>query len=89
MEMTDARAPEQKAQTQAAALTDARLANTMEQERLAEEKRLQAANQFSPEKPKRVDARVKKSRSGDTEIPAGDMRETPKKTSSKKAKKRA
>ncbi|HSO44628.1 MAG TPA: hypothetical protein VLQ47_03825 [Rhodoferax sp.] len=45
MDLSDARLPEQKKQTDAAALNDARLANIMEQERLAEEQRLLAAHQ--------------------------------------------
>jgi len=49
MEFNDARLPEQKLQTEAAALNDARLANTMERERLAEEERLLAGNRPSPQ----------------------------------------
>lgn len=49
MELNDARLPEQKLQTEAAALNDARLANIMEQERLAEEQRLLAGNRPLPQ----------------------------------------
>lgn len=48
MELNDARLPEQKLQTDTAAITDARLANTMEQERLAEEQRQLAINRPLP-----------------------------------------
>lgn len=49
MNLSDARRPEQKKQTEAAAINDARLANIMEQERLAEEQRLLAGNQPLPQ----------------------------------------
>ena len=49
MDLSDARQPEQKKQTEAAAITDTRLANTMAQERLAEEQRLLAGNQPLPQ----------------------------------------
>ena len=43
-DLSDTRQKEQREQTQAAAQNDARLANTLEKERLAEEKRQLAAN---------------------------------------------
>jgi hypothetical protein len=89
VDMSDARAPEQKAQTQAATLTTAKIANAMEQGRLAEEKRLLAINQSSSEKPKRVNARPKKTSANDAEIPAIKTKKTPEKKSAKKVKKPA
>ncbi|WP_296490144.1 hypothetical protein [Rhodoferax sp.] len=88
MDLSDARQPEQKTQTQAAALTDARLAKTMEQDRLAEEKRLLAANQAPPEQPKRVDASKEQKTSG-AEIAESGKKKVPKKKSRKKGKKPA
>ena len=92
LDLSDVRQPEQKTQTQEAAQTDARLAKTMEQDRLAEEKRLLAANQANPtgtpEKPKRVDA-SKKQNVSDTEISESDMPRVWRKKSRKKAKKPA
>ena len=92
LDLSDARQPAQKAQTQEAALTDARLAKTMEQERVAEEKRQLAANQANssgtPEQTKRVDAR-KKQEVSDAEIAESDMQRVPRKKSRKKAKKPA
>lgn len=92
LDLNDARQPAQKAQTQEAALTDARLAKTMEQERVAEEKRQLAANQANssgtPEQTKRVDAR-KKQEVSDTEIAESDRQRVPRKKSRKKAKKPA
>ncbi|MBE0473454.1 hypothetical protein [Rhodoferax sp.] len=49
LELNDARLPEQKLQTDAAAITDARLANAMAQQRLAEEQRQLANNQPVPQ----------------------------------------
>jgi len=49
LELNDARLPEQKLQTDAAAITDARLANAMAQQRLAEEQRQLAINQPLPQ----------------------------------------
>lgn len=49
LDLSDPRLPEQKKQTDAAAINDARLANTMERERLAEEQRLLAGNQPIPQ----------------------------------------
>ena len=72
MDLSDARQPEQKKQTEAAAIADARLANTMAQERLAEEQRLLKSNQPPPpsasgatadEQVKTVSAGKKRSRS--------------------------
>jgi len=92
LDLSDARQPEQKTQTQEAAQTDARLAKTMEQDRLAEEKRLLAANQANPtglpEQPKRIDA-SKKENVSDTEIAESDMQRVPRKKSRKKTKKPA
>jgi len=91
MDLADARKPEQKAQTQAATLTDARLAKTMEQERLAEEKRLLAANQATPpgipEQPKRAQSGNKKPTTIEADVPVSEKQEVSKKKSGKKGKK--
>jgi hypothetical protein len=51
LQLKDARQPEQKQQTDAAAAQTARLAHTMEQTRVAEEKRLRAGQQSLPSMP--------------------------------------
>ena len=90
MDLSDARLPEQKKQTDAAAINDARLANIMEQERLAEEQRLLAGNQPLPQsaasvpakaqtkssnkKAKRSKSKAKKAGTGDAAIKATENR---------------
>lgn len=64
MDLSDARQPEQKKQTEAAAINDARLASIMEQERLAEEQRLLAGIQPLPQSAASAPAKARAKASG-------------------------
>lgn len=102
MNLSDRRLPEQKKQTQEAAINDARLANTMESERLAEEQRLLAGNRpvtsstaTKPQtkasgsvalKPKRTRTKPKKTTAFTANIRDSKKPATPKKKPGKKSK---
>ncbi len=64
MDLSDARLPEQKRQTDAAAVNDARLANLMEKERLAEEQRLLAGHEALRQSTASAPAEVRTKASG-------------------------